>query len=83
MQLLVDRDLALKYAEEKAMEVEHLHMDLEGSHPSTYTTYSHTYMDSNAHYLMEEPYERFEHEDESNLEVFEKKHFNGGCKPST
>ena len=72
MQLFMDKDLALKFVEGKAMEVEQLHMDLQGSHPSSYTTTNKKYMAGDTHALMEEPHERFEHEEESYLQVFEK-----------
>ena len=54
------------------MEVEKIHMELEGSHPSPYNTNRHKYKDINTHYLIEEPHERFEHEEDLYLQVFEK-----------
>ena len=56
LQLFMNQYLSLKYVEEKYMEVEKLRMELEGSHPSSYATTSHTYMDGRTHYLMEEPH---------------------------
>ena len=53
------------------MEVEQLQMELEVSQPSSNTTNSHTYMDGNTQFFDGGTSERFEHEDEYDLQVFE------------
>ena len=70
LQLFMNWDLTLKYAKDKAREVEKLHMKMGGSHPSFCTITSQAYMAGNTHVLIEDPHMRIGHVEKSELQVF-------------
>ena len=54
----MDRDLALKIAEEKAKEMEQLRMDLGGTHSSSNSITNQIYMAPYTYHVREEPHVR-------------------------
>ena len=63
LQLFMDWDIALKHAEDKDREVDHLCLDLGGLHPSSCTATSQAYMVGNTHVQMEDPHVKPVHEE--------------------
>ena len=67
----MDRDLALKFAEDKTIEVEQLYMALGETHSFSKTTCDQICVDNFACEILEQPYVQDKHANFSNLQVLE------------